>query len=215
MTADGSIVSALFENAGISHGFSVAEGAWSEAHMATQVHGSDVCIAHAFDAPGTAATKADAVVARELGLAVAVRTADCVPVLLANSLTGAVAAVHAGWRGVVAGVIDAAWDAMGGASLAAVGPHIQSCCFETSDEVAHQIAAVSCERALVMRHAPGKAMVDLGAAVRAQLERRGILPANIDALGACTKCDVRFPSYRRSGANAGRMISAVVGFRAS
>ncbi len=231
MTADGSITSVLLENAGILHAFLVdssAHGlppAWRDVRMATQVHGADTCIAHATDAPGIAPDKADAIIARQSGLRVGVRTADCVPVLLANSRAGAVAAVHAGWRGVVAGVIDAAWDAMGGADIAAVGPHIQSCCFETSDDIAHQIANASCEGALVMRHAPDrsgadgetrteKAMVDLGVAVRAQLQRRGLDTTRIEALGHCTKCDTRFPSYRRSGANAGRMISAIAAFPA-
>ena len=93
------------------------------------------------DAPGQSArVEADAVLASEAGVAVGIRVADCVPVLVGDPETGRAVAVHAGWRGVVAGVVAEAVAALEapdrGGLVAAVGPCIGPCCFEVGDEVA-------------------------------------------------------------------------------
>src|SRR5262249_10164823 len=91
----------------------------------------------------------DIVLSRAAGVACGVRTADCVPVLLADRITGTVAAVHSGWRGTVAGAAItgvAALRQLGGGQgdlVAAVGPHIAACCFEVGDDVAASLAAGS------------------------------------------------------------------------
>ena len=174
--------------------------------QARQVHG--VRVVRAEDAPA----EGDALVARARSddrvLAVGVRVADCVPVLVADRDTGDVAAIHAGWRGVVAGVVGAALDELGGSSLvAAIGPCIEACCFEVGPEVAAQIGFVE-------REVAGKAFVDLRAAVRAQLRRAGVDDDCIEDVRGCTKHETRFHSFRRDGANSGRMLASIVARRA-
>jgi YfiH family protein len=167
-----------------------------------QVHGARVAFA------GEDMGEADAIVGRfahdaDGALAIGVRVADCVPVLVGDEETGDVAAIHAGWRGVEAGVIGAALDALGARSpVAAIGPCIEACCFEVGSDVAARLG-------FVVREGNGKAFVDLRAAVRAQLQRSGVRDDHIDDVPGCTKHEARFHSYRRDGANSGRMLAAI------
>jgi YfiH family protein len=164
-----------------------------------QVHG-----ARAVLADEAAGQEADAIVAREAGVAIGVRVADCVPVLVADEATGSVAAIHAGWRGVVAGVVGAAVKVLGvKAGVAAIGPCIGACCFEVGRDVGEQIG-------FVVHRAGEKAFVDLRAAVRAQLVATGIEDARVDDVAGCTKHEPeRFHSFRRDGADSGRMLAAI------
>lgn len=172
-----------------------------------QVHGAEL-----LDDPSpedALAAEADALLARTPGAAVGVRVADCVPILLANPRTGAVAAVHAGWRGVVAGVLPRAIDALGGGAglLAAVGPAIGPCCFEVGDEVAAQIAAVTRADVVIPRQG-ARPHVDLWRAVGAQLDARGVQRSEF--VGGCTFCaPARWHSFRRDGAQSGRMLAVI------
>jgi YfiH family protein len=172
-----------------------------------QVHGARVV-----EAPAAEDEEADAIVARAAAgrVAVGVRVADCVPVLLADAESGDVAAVHAGWRGVVAGVVAAAVARLGGRArlLAAIGPCIGPCCFEVGRDVGDRIEA-ACGRVIV--HASGaKAYVDLRRAVRLQLRGAGVSDAGIDEVAGCTKHEPeRFHSFRRDGADSGRMLAAI------
>ncbi len=181
-------------------------------HQTRQVHGRAVVVADG--APEAMALReADALVAEpESGFAVAVRVADCVPVLLADPETGRVAAVHAGWRGVEAGVLAATVEQMGGAPkafAAAIGPSIGPCCFEVGADVAARIVAVSNEE-VVRRRAGEKAFVDLRSAVRTQLVALGLATENVDDVPGCTRCDaVRFYSYRRDGDASGRLVGVI------
>jgi YfiH family protein len=158
----------------------------------------------------------DALVAREEGLAVGVRTADCVPILVADPSSGAVAAIHAGWRGVVAGVIPSAIEvlcpspAARGQLVAAIGPHIRAERFEVGRDVADAIAKVS-DGSVVIAGATPKPHVDLARAVRVQLGRLGLDERRIDDVGGCTWQEAeRFHSHRRDGERSGRMLSVVV-----
>ena len=179
-----------------------------------QVHG-----ARAVEVDAAVGAEADAVVARgELpagarGLAVGVRVADCVPLLLADRRSGDVAAVHAGWRGVVAGVVRASIDALArerGSLVAAIGPCIGACCFEVGRDVADQIVGACGDGRVLVWEARDKAYVDLRAAVRAQLLALGLARAHIDDVPGCTKHEgERFHSYRRDGAGSGRMLAAI------
>ncbi|MFM2165628.1 MAG: hypothetical protein RL325_2065 [Planctomycetota bacterium] len=181
---------------------------------ASQVHGCTVTRAQ--DALA-ARVQADALTSVRGGPAVLIRVADCVPVLLADPKSGAVAAVHAGWRGVVAGVVPAAVDALGrlGADprhlVAAVGPCISAKHFEIGPEVAEELAKADLAACAV---APGvhgpKHHADLVLAVRTQLERCGVARASIDAEPPCTYADrARFFSYRRDGARSGRLAAII------
>jgi hypothetical protein len=145
---------------------------------------------------------------------VGVVTADCVPVLLAAG--GAVAAVHAGWRGLAGGVIARAVEALaeatgGAATVAAIGPCIGACCYEVDEPVLAALErrfGAALPGALAPTRA-GHALLDLPSLARAALVAAGLAPDSIGALaGACTRCDAeRFHSYRRDGATAGRLLS--------
>lgn len=174
-----------------------------------QVHSARVV---RVDGPGFA-REGDALVTARPGLALSVITADCVPVLV--SMGDAIAAVHAGWRGVVAGVVPAALEelrSIAGASdappVAWIGPAIGACCYEVGEDVAAQIVAASGED--VAKSGPaGKPHVDVARAVELQLRHAGI--ADVRRLGpSCTRCEPELLwSYRREGAKAGRNIAYV------
>lgn len=148
----------------------------------------------------------DAVYGDAPGLALSVITADCVPVLLAGR-DGRLAAVHAGWRGLVGGVIAETLKAVGGGGpgwTAWIGPTIGPCCYEVGDEVAGQVAAASGPEVVVP--GPAKAHLDLVAAARRQLHDAGV--TEVHSVASCTRCDAeRLYSYRREGKGAGRNVA--------
>lgn len=176
-----------------------------------QVHGAVVRQVDPDQDPARVRSEAGDALVACAGAAIGVRTADCVPVLIADPGTRQVAAVHAGWRGVVAGVVPAAVAALSAASgapasrlWAAVFPHIRSCCFEVGVDVAEQLA----------RCAPGTAAAShmaLDAIVRSQLLAAGLAAAQLDDISGCTCCDAeRFFSFRRDGQVSGRHLTAIV-----
>lgn len=170
----------------------------------SQVHGDRIVRAAGEAAPRE---EADGVISAERGVAACVSTADCVPVLLADPAGGAVAAVHAGWRGTLAGVAAAGARALAGEGsptrlLAAVGPSIGPCCYEISVELADRFAAAL---GPVIRPGPGGPHLDLWEANRRALCAAGIPAARIEVLGLCTACDSgRFFSHRRDRGRTGR-----------
>jgi YfiH family protein len=198
----------------------------SRLYQVTQVHGSTVLDAEG-DVAALASREADALVAEPgSGNVVAVRVADCVPVLVADPESGRVAAAHAGWRGVVGGVLEATVERMkrGGAIpsvlLAAIGPCIGSCCFEVGADVAAQIEEAAARgstwdprwgQVVARRDEPrGKAYVDLRVAVRRRLHAAGLSFASIEDVPGCTRCDAeRFYSFRRDGDASGRLLGVI------
>lgn len=181
-------------------------------HWRSQVHGGAVHEVGARDEVESGRLiEADGLVAHTHGTAVAVRVADCVPVLLAEPETGRVAAVHAGWRGVVAGVVERALEVMSprtyGSVLAALGPSIGGCCFEVGAEVAREIVGVSGEECVIRRGE--RPRVDLRRAIEVKLSRLGV--TQVERVGGCTVCDREsFYSFRRDGAHSGRMLGVIV-----
>jgi YfiH family protein len=168
-----------------------------------QVHSARVVAA----APGRSGT-GDALITEQRGTALAIATADCVPVLLATPTH--VAAAHAGWRGLVAGVLAATLERLAGdpdATTAWLGPAIGACCYEVGDEVAGRIAEASTEAAISTP--PGRrAHADLHAAAVHQLRARGV--DRIHRFDLCTRCHADLLwSYRRDGASAGRNWSVI------
>ncbi len=151
---------------------------------------------------------ADAVVTGATGLVLMVRAADCVPVLLADPAAGVIGAAHAGRVGLAAGVVPNAVDRMrglGATDLTAwIGPHVCGGCYEVPAEMQAEVVAVEpAARAITSWGTPA---LDLGAGVRAQLERAGV--AVVDA-GRCTRESSDLYSYRRDGASAGRLAGLV------
>lgn len=190
----------------------------------SQVHGADVRVVEPSDDPAVVLHEhADALATfppRPSGgpqVAVGVRTADCVPILVHDEVTGGVAAIHAGWRGVVSGVVSAAVAqlairARGSKGLvAAIGPCIGPCCFEIGEEVVGALLDAVPDESIIRRDAgtPGsKPHADLRRAVRLQLGALGV--SAVEDVPGCTRCDAeRFYSHRRDGARSGRLLAAI------
>ena len=175
-----------------------------------QVHGADVHdvaelpTAGPFDEEPTA----DAQVTTLRGVALMVRVADCVPVVLADPAAGVVAVAHAGRRGVeldVVGRTVARMRALGAGDVRAwIGPHVCGRCYEVPAAMRDEVAAVVPEsRSETSWGTPG---LDLGAGVTAQLAAAG---ATVTTVPGCTLEEERLHSYRRDGADAGRFAGLV------
>ena len=185
-----------------------------------QVHGAEVRVVRgdSLDAP---APDADAVITATPGLAVTVVAADCVPILLADPATGAVAAVHAGWRGTCARVAAATVAALArefgvapARLVAAIGPSIGACCYDVGDDLLRafdEAGHSSVDRAAwFSRDAAGRLRLDLWRANADQLVHAGLAPDAVHVSGLCTRTHVGvFESYRAEGERAGRMAAII------
>ena len=179
-----------------------AEPAWL-----TQVHGISTVNAEKCPKSETA----DASYARRPGTVSVVMTADCLPVLFCNRAGSVVAAAHAGWRGLQAGVLESAIAAMQvapGDVLAWLGPAIGPAAFEVGDEVRAAFLADDPDAATAFQPgAPGKWLADIYALARLRLRRAGVTA--LFGGGLCTVADSRrFFSYRRDGVT-GRMATLI------
>jgi YfiH family protein len=202
----------LLARCGVPHGFGTRTSPPPTGLVsARQVHGTRVA---RVDFPDAVVGEADALLCTAAGVAVGVRTADCVPVLLSSATGELVAAVHAGWRGLAAGVVAAGLDAFRAAggdpeqAVAVIGPSVGGCCYEVDGPVLGALRArfeAELDREAVATR-PGHARIDLGRLVRSDLAR-GLPDSAIGRIEACTQCDARrFHSYRRDGANSGRLV---------
>jgi YfiH family protein len=165
-----------------------------------QIHSSRVLEAK----PGLTG-EGDALWTSRAGLALCIATADCVPVVVADQRRLAVA--HAGWRGIVAGIVGNAVKALGEANglSAWIGPRIGPCCYEVAAEVADRLVAVT-DSSVLTRGRGSRPHVDLAAAVAVQLKKSGV--QTLRRLGGCTFCQPdRLWSYRRSGPSTGRNLT--------
>jgi YfiH family protein len=204
----------LLDATGVMHGFGVRGLAPPPGlRRPKQVHGTGV--ARAEDCADHAAPDADVVLSSLPGVPIGVVTADCVPILVATQTGAAVAAIHAGWRGLAGGVVEAGIAALragipGSPRLvAAIGPHIGPCCYEVDEPVLAALAPGFGEdlAAALRPGRPGHAWLDLGQLTRASLLRSGVEADALGTLsGACTRCHPeRFHSYSREGVSAGRL----------
>ena len=172
-------------------------------HLMDQVHGAAVGHVDAAMPPGTETRGVDALVTTERDRVLGVATADCVPVLLATDT--AVGAVHAGRRGVQAGVVAAAVDALPGNGLrAAIGPAIGGCCYEVPAAMQAEVLAVA--PAAEATTTWGTPSLDLAAAVTAELVGLG---AVVSRVAGCTRCEPGWFSHR-ADPDAGRQLGLVV-----
>ncbi len=171
---------------------------------AYQIHSPAVVVA---DQPWSHADRprADAIVTRTPRLAIGVSTADCGPLLMADAEAGVIGAAHAGWRGALTGVIEAAIAAMEqlGAErariVAALGPTIRQPNYEVGPEFVERLLAADADNArfFAPSERAGHAMFDLGGFIASRLQRAGI--ENFEDLGLCTYGEPeRFFSYRRT-----------------
>jgi YfiH family protein len=186
-----------------------------------QVHG--VRVTSLLEKPGVkemfGAVKTDGAVTRIPRLVLAILTADCVPILMADIRGGAVGAVHAGWRGTVEGISAAAVETMADSFdskpediMAVLGPAIGPCCYGVGPEVETAVKDKLKSGVDYLTEAEGgRFMFDLIGLNRSLLCEAGVPDQNIFSVGLCTRCrgDL-FCSYRREGPDTGRMMSAIM-----
>jgi YfiH family protein len=181
--------------------------------LLTQVHGAEVVWVREPGGPVRSVAEADGAVTDVPGVVLAVRTADCVPVLFAAP--GAVGVAHAGWRGLVAGVLQATvrqlCEVAGcepGAITAAIGPHAGAAAYEVGPDVIDALVGAGLARARVAQPGPrGRDHARLGVATRDLLAKAGV--HDVDDVDLCTMTDRRFFSHRRDGAETGRQAALV------
>ena len=199
-----------------------------------QCHSDGVVCLDRF-APGDPPAEGDALITRRSGLLMVVQVADCLPVLIVDRAKRIVAAVHAGWRGLLAGVVPKTLEAMQSRyacdprhCLAVIGPSIGPCCYEVGQDVAVPFEEAfpgrphllrSCQpsgQALSSGTDPSddplntRRLLDLSAACRCQLETAGLPDRSIFSHPPCTSCHRdAFYSYRAEGGSTGRMLAAI------
>jgi YfiH family protein len=196
--------------------------------MVTQVHGAATVVVRDQATLPSRGTEGDVLLSNRPGVAVGVRAADCVPLLVADAVTGAVAAVHAGWRGTAAGAARAAVEALArqfgsrpADLIAAVGPSIGSCCYAVRSDLVDAFAAAGHERSLIDRWflsaPPARGSrerpplrLDLAGANRDQLILAGVSPEHIHLSGLCTAMHLDvLTSYRVEREQAGRLAAVI------
>ncbi len=181
-----------------------------------QVHGDDVLIAHkSFVIPARAGVfkgcpDADAYITDEKNLALAIRTADCVPVFIFDPVHRAIGLAHAGWKGThkaiaakTAQKMHKKYDSQFPDLKIFLGPSIRECCYQVGEEFLDYFPEHLQER-------DGHLYLDVISANRDQLLQAGVKQENILDSGICTCCNKNYFSHRRDGAKAGRMISLMM-----
>lgn len=179
-----------------------------------QVHGHRVVSVSQYGQPPD---EADAMLTRAAGLALAVLTADCVPILAVAPAHGAVMAVHAGWRGTLAGVaaeaVRTAREALGISPAAwqvALGPAIGPCCYEVESSIGDAFVDRWGAMPDAWQPVGARGQLDLRAANRRILADAGIAVDHMVDIGPCTSCaHAEFFSHRQSRGRAGRQLSAI------
>ena len=189
--------------------------------LISQFHGADIAVVCRGDSAEYTPGRADGIVTDDCSVAIGVRVADCAPVLIADTTQPAVAAIHAGWRGTMQGVVGEGVRTLSeefgshpANLIAAIGPCLGPCCGEMGPEVPMMFREAGHADATVERWftagPSGRPYFDLWQANRDQLEAAGVDRARIFAAGLCTRShpDV-FHSYRAKGPEAGRMLGII------
>ncbi len=185
-----------------------------------QVHGKRVAVLEGTVSPAWH-EEADAVIVTQKGLPIGVRTADCLPILLADDVGRAVAVVHAGWRGTALGIVPAAIRRLGEVThldpdrfYMAVGPGIGPCCMEVDIPVKDfflENGQKEVWNLFAKAGRPDHWYLDLQAMVKYQAIKEGVKEERLDVLIYCTSCEKDyFYSYRREGLAAGRQANYIV-----
>lgn len=194
----------------------------------SQVHGRKVLLIDQERSPwgaveGHGATEADSIVCTDHRFTIAVRVADCVPILIADKSRRVVAAVHAGWRGTCSGVAATTIETIDELGIpasdlvATIGPSMGGCCYQVDDKVRTTFLSMTPDAVeWFTEDGPGHWKLDLWKANADQLIAAGIPAESIHVMGVCTKHNNdQCWSYRGDGASAGRMVAAIrIGQRA-
>jgi YfiH family protein len=200
--------------------------------MVTQVHQADVVVVRKDGSSLDGRREADVLVSNDPDVAIAVRAADCVPILIADRATGSVAAVHAGWRGTAAGAVSVAVAALKrefacdpANLLAAIGPSIGSCCYEVGSELVDTFARAGHERYLIDRWFLARPWrresrersplhLDVAGANRDQLVLAGVPEESLFMSGLCTAMNLGvLTSFRVEREQAGRIAGVIAARR--
>ena len=169
-----------------------------------QVHGRKVELA----VPGKVHEQTDGLITSNPAVVLSLQVADCAPVFFRDPGSGSRGLVHAGWRGLAAGVLSEGVELLKahGVDLnkvrVAIGPTIEKACYEVGSEVVERFPGSVWES-----NAHGRYQLDMTGAARGQLVKAGIPAEHILSLDVCTVCDDRCHSYRRDGEQAGRMVA--------
>lgn len=196
----------LNELKGVAHGFHSGDSVlFPPAWRPRQVHGCSVVLTTEADATPP---EADAVIAGRHRLRIGVVSADCVPVLLAHPTRPEVGAIHAGWRGFSRGVLERTLERLsfvpGDGWRAAVGPAAGGCCYEVGPDLLEQLLPPP---RYMTPSRPGHVRLALRELVADQLRALGFGEVSVEMVGPCTICSNGWPSFRRQGAAAGRIVS--------
>jgi len=183
-------------------------------HRCIQVHGVEALLCQGSGPQH--AHQADILLTQSADTALAVRTADCLPILLVDTQTGVAAAVHAGWRGTAQNIIHhalTAMQALGGKPeniLASLGPCIGACCFEVDLKTARKLENSHTHASQYLHIQGQKSYPDLQAINQLQLLDAGLQANNIERIQRCTHCQEHdFFSWRRDQEKSGRMLAMV------
>lgn len=182
-----------------------------------QVHGDNFLLVDdpAFHVPGDKPLEYDGIITSQPGLAIGVKTADCVPILLVDRARRVIGVVHAGWRGTSLRIAAKAVDCFKHHFstdtrdlVAAVGPAIGHCCYQVDTQVYQAMDAESRNGCFQACEMEGRWMLDLPSLNRQHLVAAGMLPENIDMSGLCTSCrrDL-FYSHRGEQGRTGRHLN--------
>lgn len=231
MTRDGGVSEGLYRSFNLAEGVGDAakavsanwarwRAAYPEVRLARleQVHGNRV---HPIGWADSGDRRiGDGMVTQVPGIVLAVFTADCVPVLMLDAESGIVGALHAGWRGTLAGIAAEGVSVMTALGTrfhdirVALGPSIGSCCFEVDAELAgHFVSQIPPASAFCSAGRLGKKHLDLRSILRWQLREAGVAEASIADIGPCTRCNSdRFFSRRAAGGAATGLQMSFIGF---
>ncbi|MBN2167913.1 MAG: peptidoglycan editing factor PgeF [Actinobacteria bacterium] len=190
--------------------------------LCRQVHGCRIHVMEEYDIGRGAydhesgIPRSDGLVSDLSGTLIGVLTADCVPVIIVAKRKRVCAAVHAGWRGVLAGVLPKAYKNVqmktgenNGDIDIYIGPHIRSCCFEVQKELGGMFESYIGIEA-VDRSLGNCSYIDLEASIVSQLEREGAVRENIHSMKRCTFCEENYFSHRKDGGLTGRQAGIAV-----
>ncbi len=177
---------------------------------ATQVHGGSVAVIERADVPSPI-PGCDALLTSVPGIALLIRTADCLPIFFADPGRGVIGIAHAGWRGLsaalparVVAAFRRAFHSQAEELQVVIGPAVHSCCYDVGPEFAARFGPF-------VEHRQGRLVCDLIGVAKDQLRRSGIVPSRLTAVRHCTGCEVeRWFSVRREGEATGRLTSLIM-----
>lgn len=182
-----------------------------------QTHSVNVAVVRNTPVSDAEIEDVDAIVTELPDIAIAVNTADCVPLLLADPDAGIIAAAHSGWKGTVGNIAAHTVEAMASLGarpkniIAITGPCICGECFEVGNEVVEQFINNNLDDNSIIRHRQPRSHINLRQAVNKSLIKAGLLKQNITISHHCSRCEQHdFFSARRLGINSGRTLSLII-----